>query len=307
MLAHLCLKYANDPGRHQPKVGGADLQIDRTDFLEQQIKPARRQSLRRVNVAAVVANGLHDVGAVLPAPNELRDKLGRMLQIGIEHDDRVGCAVIHSGHQRRLVAEAARHHENLYPGILLGQREELRLGSIRRRIKHVHDPNLVARAKLAQRLHELFVEGLDDLLFLKDRANDVDALHRGRIAVASYFPFSGIGTAEKAAKTLGWTWRNGNGLRPAIALLIAANAPVSSHRRAMKQFQVLRSAVERHAHRRGLGFDAFADAFVVAFGARADREKPAHDADHGTLVDQIGDPGDGDGNAASGSRTARSG
>jgi hypothetical protein len=56
------------------------------------------------------------------------------------------------------------------------------------------------------------VEGLDDLLFLKDRANYVDALHRGRIAVVSYFPFSGIGTAEKVRMTLGWTWRNGNGL-----------------------------------------------------------------------------------------------
>jgi hypothetical protein len=56
------------------------------------------------------------------------------------------------------------------------------------------------------------VEGLDDLLFLKNRANYVDALHRGRVAVASYLPFGGNGTAENVAKTLGWTWRNGNGL-----------------------------------------------------------------------------------------------
>src|ERR1700689_5335402 len=72
------------------------------------------------------------------------------------------------------------------------------------------------------------------------------------------------------------------------------NAPVSSHR-AMTTIQISRSAVERRAHRWGLDSDAFADAFVVALGARADREKAAHDADHGTLVDQIRDPGDGDG------------
>ena len=124
------------------------------------------------------------------------------------------------------------------------------------------------------------------------------------ICSISCMSLRGADENPRRLRTIGFHHRNSP--RPIAATLNPARAAIAvaigllvfrnhAHGRSTCA-RMSRSAIERHAHRRGIDCDALADAFVVPFGARTDGEKAAHDADHGTLIDHIRDPGDGNGN-----------
>jgi hypothetical protein len=106
------LKDLRDTPGDEPVVGGAGRQVDRPDAQECPVKPARGRALQPRKPLVFEADRLHDIGAFLPLRDQRRNQRGRMLQVRIEHHDRVGLRMIDASDQRGLMAEAPRHHEH---------------------------------------------------------------------------------------------------------------------------------------------------------------------------------------------------
>ena len=92
----------------QAEVARVVLQLDLGELVEQPVEPARGRELEARLALALLAHGVDDVAAGAPVIEHLRDQLGRVLQVGVEHHDGVAAGVVEPGGQRRLVAEVAR-------------------------------------------------------------------------------------------------------------------------------------------------------------------------------------------------------
>ena len=60
---------------------------------------------------------MHDLKALAPFANELRQQLRRMLEIGVHHDDGAAARGGEPGHQGALVTEVARQPDAAHPHI----------------------------------------------------------------------------------------------------------------------------------------------------------------------------------------------
>ena len=79
-------------------------------------------SLKAVSPLALLAHHVDDVGAVLPRRDHVRDQLGRVLEVGVEHRDGVAARVLEAGGERRLVAEVAREVDDAQARVARGER-----------------------------------------------------------------------------------------------------------------------------------------------------------------------------------------
>ena len=102
---------------------------------------------------------------------QLRDHRRRVLQVAVEHDDGVGVAVVQTGEQRHLVAEARRHDEKANRRIGAGDLLEDVQRRIAAAIHHIQDRRVIRILYARQHALQLRMENLDYFFFLIDRTN----------------------------------------------------------------------------------------------------------------------------------------
>src|SRR5438552_3268045 len=81
--------------------------IDLSELVEEPVEPRGRRQLERGLARAVLAHGVHHLGALTPAGDHVRDQLGGVLQVCVEHHHHVAARVLEPRGQRGLMAEVA--------------------------------------------------------------------------------------------------------------------------------------------------------------------------------------------------------
>lgn len=76
------------------------------------------------------APGVDHVVALAPVFHQFRDQLGRVLQIGVDHDDRIAPTVIEAGGQSDLLAEVAAQVDDRYSRVAVVERFEQLAGGV---------------------------------------------------------------------------------------------------------------------------------------------------------------------------------
>jgi hypothetical protein len=79
---------------------------------------------------AALPDRVHDIGAVAPARDHVRDQLGRVLEVGVDHHHGVAARVLEAGGDRGLVAEVARERDHLDPLVGRGELGEQPAGPV---------------------------------------------------------------------------------------------------------------------------------------------------------------------------------
>ena len=100
---------------HQPEVARVVRELDPRELGEQAVEPARAGELEPRLALARLAHRVDDVGAAAPGVEHLRDQLGRVLEVAVDHHHDVAARVLQPGADRRLVAEVARQADELDP------------------------------------------------------------------------------------------------------------------------------------------------------------------------------------------------
>ena len=114
----------------EPEVADVERHLHLGDPVEAPVEPGRRRALEPRLTVALVAHGVDDVVALTPARGELEHDLGRILQVGVEHDHRVARGQVDAGGQRDLVAEVPRQLDQLEPRVVLRRRRKQLVGAV---------------------------------------------------------------------------------------------------------------------------------------------------------------------------------
>ena len=107
------------PAVHQPEVAGVERNGDVREAIHESIEGAGRPTFERSLAAASDAHAVGDIGAVVPEIEHVGDNLGRILQIGVDHDDSVPRGMLQACGNGDLVAKVARQDEHPYAHISL--------------------------------------------------------------------------------------------------------------------------------------------------------------------------------------------
>src|SRR4029450_8974098 len=121
---------------------------------------------------------LNDVRSVFPTLKKLGNQFWWMLEVAVQHDDRVATTLIYSSNQGELVPEAPGHYQKLDPRVDARDFRKDGFSSVGRRIENVKDAARVLRGELVSDACQPRVEKLNGLLLLKNRADDVYCPHR---------------------------------------------------------------------------------------------------------------------------------
>jgi len=92
----------------QPEIAGIGRNLDARQTVEQLVKDARGPKLQPRLAFAGEPPAVDYVVAFLPTLDHLADDFGRILQIGIHHDNRIAGRRVHSGADCNLMAEISR-------------------------------------------------------------------------------------------------------------------------------------------------------------------------------------------------------
>ena len=144
----------------QTEVAGVVLQLDLRQPVEQRVEPPRGRELEARLAFTLLADGIHDVAAGAPVVEHARDQLGRILEVGVEHHDRVAAGMVETGGQRGLMAEVARQLNQAHAGIVRGELAELGLGAVGRAVIDEHELELEPVERAAHARVELLDRGL---------------------------------------------------------------------------------------------------------------------------------------------------
>ena len=106
---------------HQPEVAGVLLQVEPRYPREEAIEPARRRQLEPGLPGAVVPHPVDHVRALAPVLEHFRDQLRRILEVAVNHHDRIPARVLKTCGYRRLMAEVPRKVEHAHARIRVGQ------------------------------------------------------------------------------------------------------------------------------------------------------------------------------------------
>ena len=79
---------------HQAEVAGLDGEVEAREAAERAVEAARGDALERGLPQPLLAHGVDDVDPLAPALEHLRDHLGRVLQVAVEHHDHVAGRVL---------------------------------------------------------------------------------------------------------------------------------------------------------------------------------------------------------------------
>ena len=100
----------------EAEVADVERHLDLGDLVEAAVEPGGGRPLEPRLAVALLADRVDDVVALAPARGELEHDLGRVLQVGVEHDHRVARGQVDAGGQRDLVAEVPRELASLNRG-----------------------------------------------------------------------------------------------------------------------------------------------------------------------------------------------
>ena len=114
--------------------------------------------------------------ALPPAPEKLRDDLGRVLQVGVHDHDRVAVRVVHARGDRQLVAEVAREREQLDPRVPLGAGGRPRRRAVPAAV--VDEEQLEILGLLLEHAAQAIAEDGEALLLVQERHDDDDLAGR---------------------------------------------------------------------------------------------------------------------------------
>ena len=101
-----------------------------------------------------------------------RDQLGRILEVGVEHHDRVAAGVVEPRGQRRLVAEVARQLHDTHARVTVGEALEQHRRAVAGAVVDQHE----LEPQPLERRADARVELLDRLLLVVDRRHDADQI-----------------------------------------------------------------------------------------------------------------------------------
>ena len=110
-------EFIGDRAVDQTEVGRARDNIGLGNGADQAIEKPRTPLLEARVARIVLADTDHDIGALFPCFDEARDELGRMLEIGIERDNRITFGVVYAGGRRGFLAEVPREIKNAHPNV----------------------------------------------------------------------------------------------------------------------------------------------------------------------------------------------
>ena len=111
-LAHLVEDVERAPV-DEAEVADVERDLDLGDPVEAAVEPGCGRPLESRLAVALLAHRVDDVVALAPARGELEHDLGRILQVGVEHDHRVARGDVDAGGERDLVAEVPRQPDEL--------------------------------------------------------------------------------------------------------------------------------------------------------------------------------------------------
>ena len=94
--------------REEPEIADVFRDVDRADAPDRAVERARRRLLEPALLRAAATPHQHDIVAFLPGANHVRDELRRILQVGVDDDDRVAVRVVETRAHRHFLAEVAR-------------------------------------------------------------------------------------------------------------------------------------------------------------------------------------------------------
>lgn len=107
-LADLGLEERRDAPREEAEVSRVLQDGHVRDHVDEPVEePGRRPLEEEACLLVVLTPGVDDLVALLELLEELRDELGRVLEIAVQGDDGVGVGVVDAGQQRGLVPEAS--------------------------------------------------------------------------------------------------------------------------------------------------------------------------------------------------------
>ena len=109
---------------HQAEIRSALLNLHIRQQVQETVVVGRGHALKGGDALRRQAHGLHDVKALLPLCEELRQELGRMLHISVHRDDRIAVRMIDAAGQRKLMPVVAREKNRSDAGIPLAKRAQ---------------------------------------------------------------------------------------------------------------------------------------------------------------------------------------
>ena len=107
----------HDATAHQPEVPDVLRQLDIAELAHGAIEGDGRGLLQPCVAFALAAARVDDVVALAPCGNQQRNDLGRVLEVGVDHDDRVAARMIQPGCGGDLLAEVARQVDHADVGV----------------------------------------------------------------------------------------------------------------------------------------------------------------------------------------------
>ena len=128
-LAHL-LERIERAARDQAEIAGVARDRRLREPAHHAIERRRGRLLEARLAGARSARAVDDVVTFAPVPHEGRNQLGRILQVGIDDDDRIGVGMVEAGGERELLAEIARQLQRRHARIGLAQRAHDRVGIV---------------------------------------------------------------------------------------------------------------------------------------------------------------------------------
>ncbi|MGC4122747.1 MAG: hypothetical protein QM765_50880 [Myxococcales bacterium] len=151
----------------------------------------------RAGLGAALLGGEDDLRALPPLGEQLRDELGRVLQVAVHQHDDVALGVGQPRRHRRLQAEVARQADDLERRVGLGPLGEQRPGLVAAAV--VHGDDLELAAQLRQRGEEPVAQLGNDRLLVEERDDDAQEL---RLAFAGLAGVGGIHRAREYSPPL---------------------------------------------------------------------------------------------------------
>ena len=143
----------------EPEIGRAGLDLDAAQIREQPVVEPRREALEEWNGGRIAAQRVHDLVTVLPTLHELRDDLGRMLEVRVHRDHGFAARRREAGEQRVLVAEVARQAHAADSRVALAEPHDRVPRAVRAAV--IHDHELPVDAELVELAEQARVEDVE--------------------------------------------------------------------------------------------------------------------------------------------------
>ena len=163
--------------------------VDRRELADQPVEQIGRHRLEAAFTLARQPLGIDDVEALFPFGDHIEDDFGRILKVGVHHNDRVAFRPVHAGGDGDLVAEIARQLD-------------VAIALVRARLGFANDGARIARAvvdenRLGGRI-ELVEQGVEPAqqnrqhrLFVVDGDDErIDRFHEGARLTARRLEFN---------------------------------------------------------------------------------------------------------------------